>query len=318
MQDRLNNLKIYQRFSRRVLENHFFANDGFGEKTTCNRLIVIDDVSGLADGSKKFARFLTVACKFNYTCVYIFHIIYPDKSIWRTILSQTNVFNIFPASVSLAHARRILESVCIRKPRKYIPQSKLWISKLFIELANRNDRVCLTLDCSDINKKGPGKFRTEANKLDFQTCYFNVTNNKQSCNEFVSQRINGSETDDRIQFKIIHLKSKINTEETFDSTEKLRDLNKNNGAETKAFVEYLTSDYAREILAKNKIKIHLDTGNIYRDNTNLGKSIYDFLLAQKNEAKKLLDYEINFTINFDSYINEIINPITDDGDDLHT
>ena len=156
----------------------------------------------------------------------------------------------------------------------------------------------MTLDCSGINKEGPGKFRTEANKLDFQTCYFNVTNNKQSCNEFVSQRINGSETDDRIQFKIIHLKSKINTE-------------------TKAFVEYLTSDYAREILAKNKIKIHLDTGNIYRDNTNLEKSIYDFLLAQKNEAKKLLDYEINFTINFDSYINEIINPITDDRDDLH-
>ena len=43
-----------------------------------------------------------------------------------------------------------------------------------------------------------------------------------------------------------------------------------------------------------------------------------FLLAQQNETKKLLDYEINFTGDFDSYINEIINPITDDRDDLHT
>ena len=76
---------------------------------------------------------------------------YPEKSIWRTILSQINIFDIFPASVSLAHVRRILESVCIRKTRKYIPQSVLWISRLFTELANSNDRVCLVLDFSDIN-----------------------------------------------------------------------------------------------------------------------------------------------------------------------
>ena len=65
----------------------FNESDGFGEKTTCNQLIVMDNVSGLADESKKFASFLIVTCKFNYTYVYIFHIIYPEKSIWRTILS---------------------------------------------------------------------------------------------------------------------------------------------------------------------------------------------------------------------------------------
>ena len=56
----------------------------------------------------------------------------------------------------------------------------------------------------------------------------------------------------------------------------------------------------------------MDTGNIYRDNTNLEESIYDFLLAQQNEAKKPLDYEFN------SYLNETINPIIDDRGDLHT
>ena len=66
---------------------------------------------------------LTVARKFNYICLYSFHIIYPEKSIWRTILSQTNILNIFHARVSPAHVRRIFESVCIRKTRKYIPQS---------------------------------------------------------------------------------------------------------------------------------------------------------------------------------------------------
>ena len=80
------------------------------------------------------------------------------------ILSQTNIFNIFPASVSPAHVRRILESVYIRKTTKYILQLLLWISRLFIELANRNNRVCLTLDCSGIIKEKPGRFGTKADK----------------------------------------------------------------------------------------------------------------------------------------------------------
>ena len=95
----------------------------------------------------------SLAQKFNYTFVYIFHTIYPEKSIWRTILLQTNIFNIFPAIVSLGSVRNILGGVCIRKTTKYIPQSALGISRLFIELANRDNRICLTLDCSGINKK---------------------------------------------------------------------------------------------------------------------------------------------------------------------
>ena len=37
---------------------------------------------------------------------------------------------------------------------------------------------------------------------------------------------------ERIQFRIIHLKSKTNREETADATEELCNLNKNNGAGT--------------------------------------------------------------------------------------
>ena len=46
-----------------------------GEETKRDRLIIMDDVSGSADESKKFASFLTVPRKFNYSCVYIFHAI---------------------------------------------------------------------------------------------------------------------------------------------------------------------------------------------------------------------------------------------------
>ena len=123
--------------------------------------------------------------------------------------------------------RRSLESVCIRKTSKYIPQSALWISRLFIKLASRNGRVCLILEYSGINKYGPVRVRTKADKP-----HFNVANDEQSYNEFLRQCINSSKTDDRIQFKIIHLKSKMNSEETFDATEELHNLNKNNGGGT--------------------------------------------------------------------------------------
>ena len=79
----------------------------FGEKSKRDKLIVFDDVSGLADESKKFVSFLTVARKYNYNCIYIFYKIYPEKSNWRSIISQTIIFNIFPASVSFSMVKKI-------------------------------------------------------------------------------------------------------------------------------------------------------------------------------------------------------------------
>ena len=96
--------------------------------------------------------------------------IFPEKATWRSILSQTNIYDIFPATVPLSSFRKILESACSRKTIKYIPQNALWIIRLFIDLANRNNRFCLTIDCSGINKDSPGRFRTEADNPEFQTC----------------------------------------------------------------------------------------------------------------------------------------------------
>ena len=72
----------------------------------------------------------------------------------------------------------------------------------------------------------------EADKPDFQTCYFNLANDELAYNKFVSKPINESELNDRIQFKIIHLKSKTNREENFDATEELYNLTRNNDATT--------------------------------------------------------------------------------------
>ena len=204
----------------------------FGEVIDRDRLTVFDDVSGLADNSNKFASFLTVARKYKYNCVYIFHTIYPEKAVWRSILSQSNIFNIFSASVSLNSVRRILDGVCVRKTTRYIPRTSLWINRLFIELANKNEKVCLTLDCSNSNRDGPSRFRSEADNPDKQVCYFNTVADEQVYNEFIAKRIKSKELKNEIQFEITDVKSKTNKSVVFDVSNQIEKLIKEN--DTKA------------------------------------------------------------------------------------
>ena len=57
-----------------------------GENNIFDKLIVMDDVSGLADKSDDFANFLTVSRKFNFICICVFHTMYPTRSSWQMIL----------------------------------------------------------------------------------------------------------------------------------------------------------------------------------------------------------------------------------------
>ena len=228
-----------------------------GENKKRDKLIVFDDVSGLADDSKKFTSFLTVARKYNYNCVYAFHTIYTEKSNWKTILSQTNIFNIFPASVPISSVKKILELSCIRKTSKYIPQSSLWISRLFIELANKNDKVCLTLDCSNINTDGPGRFRTKADNPETQFCYFNTTNDEQVFNQFISKRINSEKSTNEHLFEIVEVVSKFNKNIKFNATNKLKELD--NGTKTSRTSEtYFDGARKRERTSDNGIESVVD------------------------------------------------------------
>ena len=63
------------------------VNNFFAENRKLDRLIIMDDVSGVADVSKKFANFLTVSRKFGYNCIYVFHVIVPASQIWQKIIS---------------------------------------------------------------------------------------------------------------------------------------------------------------------------------------------------------------------------------------
>ena len=83
------NLKeIVQTFKCRtedLVENDDISNSMFGENKIMDHLIVMDNVSGIADSCKEFADFLTITGKYRYHCIYVFHIIIPDKDIWKKI-----------------------------------------------------------------------------------------------------------------------------------------------------------------------------------------------------------------------------------------
>ena len=101
------------------------VNSIFGKNKKMDHLIVMDDVPVVADISKTFASFLTVSRKFGYHCMYVFHVIAPATQIWQKMISQTNIFNIFTASVPQNTVVKILESNCILQSKKYAPVHSL-------------------------------------------------------------------------------------------------------------------------------------------------------------------------------------------------
>ena len=103
-QDELDSLiETFKLRSREESNDNDNVNNSFRENKNLDWLIIMDDVSGVADISKKFAYFLTVSKKFGYSCVCVFHVIVPASQIWQKIISQTNIFNIFSKECSPQH-----------------------------------------------------------------------------------------------------------------------------------------------------------------------------------------------------------------------
>ena len=75
-------LEIFKRKRSSFNENYL------GENMILDRVIVMDNVSGLADRSEKFANFLSVSRN-------IFNTIYLTRQHWQMILSQTKIFDFF-------------------------------------------------------------------------------------------------------------------------------------------------------------------------------------------------------------------------------
>ena len=74
----------------------------------------------------------------------------------------------------------------------------------------------------------------------------------------------------------------------------LQKMRKNIGNLSKAnleFLEYLSSDYGKELLQKNKLKIHVESREIFQDNINIWKNFCNLFSDQEDEIKKYADLQ---------------------------
>ena len=84
--------------------------NSLGKNIELDQLVVLDNVSGLADRLEIFTNFLTVSRKFALMCVHVFHTLYPTRQNWQMILGQTKIFNIFPGSMQTSSILKISSS----------------------------------------------------------------------------------------------------------------------------------------------------------------------------------------------------------------
>ena len=85
-----------------------------------------------------------------------------------------------------------------------------------------------------------------------------------------------------------------------------------------AFLNYLSSKYGSRVLKRNKMNIHIESGQIFINNRITGESLYDFLRTQQDLTKKILKVNVAITDDFDYYIKEILANITDDRYDMNS
>ena len=90
-----------------------------------------------------------------------------------------------------------------------------------------------------------------------------------------------------------------------NTTKNVGVLNESN----KKFIYYLSSKYGNFILTNNKIRIHLESSQIFQDNNLTGESFFDFLRNQQDLSKKELDIEISVRNDFYFYVKEILSNV---------
>ena len=83
------------------------------------------------------------------------------------------------------------------------------------------------------------------------------------------------------------------------------------------FLEFLTSNFGKNLLTKNKIPIHIDSGQIFHDNKITSETLYEFLKRQQDLNKKELKVNLPIGDDFNYYVREILTNIKDNTFDLN-
>ena len=87
------------------------------------------------------------------------------------------------------------------------------------------------------------------------------------------------------------------------------------------FLDFLQSDICADLMTVNKLKIHIEIGNIYHNNTDTNESIYDFFKNQEDKTKKRIAFEFILSDDYEDYFMKYLVNIKDGEDekyDMHT
>ena len=106
-----------------------FEGSAKGELVKRDNLIVSDVVAGLGDKSPSFVKFLTVCHKFGYSIVSVFHESATRTPRWRDIMSQTQIFCIFPSSMNFV-INFLAKIVAKSSGNGYLSRQQLWFTNV--------------------------------------------------------------------------------------------------------------------------------------------------------------------------------------------
>ena len=69
------------------------------------------------------------------------------------------------------------------------------------------------------------------------------------------------------------------------------------------FLDFLQSDQCKQIFIENKLKINVESSNIYYDNTDTNEGILDFIFNQQNPVTSDIPYNFTYGNSYKNYFN---------------
>ena len=167
--------------------------DSFGEKSNYRDLIVFDDMTSIADSNKDFVHFITVARKYKYSCVFVFHCCNTAKDNWQTILANTPVMVLFNTGYVQPGLTNVLAQNSTEgqsSSSKYVSRNKTWLSKVYKDNVYSHDGKHLLIDNRPGIPPGLARYRSDSGNKNNQLCFFVDEGNPSRYVKYMAEGIN--------------------------------------------------------------------------------------------------------------------------------
>ena len=69
------------------------------------------------------------------------------------------------------------------------------------------------------------------------------------------------------------------------------------------FLDFLQSNQCKKMFIENKLKINVESGNIYYDNTDINEGILDFIFNHQNPVTGDVPYNFTYGNSYKNYFN---------------